>query len=153
MLDLDLKKGVNPFKTWPWPSSQSRAFLPRKANKSKQPSEQEINSWQVGGGRSGFSRQKRSTLRARSRSSFKVWYHSHLGGKKLYRWTVLVKLLSYIFSKKICGGSGIFQNVIFISESTFIYICKIGYADNYCIHAFHCLYFCILLIIIISLNY
>ena len=54
MLDLDLKKGVNPFKTWPWPRSQSRAFLLRKANKSKQPSEQEIDSWQVEGGRSGF---------------------------------------------------------------------------------------------------
>ena len=31
MLDLDLKNGVNPLKTWPSPSSQSLAFLPRKA--------------------------------------------------------------------------------------------------------------------------
>ena len=28
MLDLDLKNGVNPLKTWPSPSSQSLAFLP-----------------------------------------------------------------------------------------------------------------------------
>ena len=32
MLDPDLKNGVNPFKTWPWSSSQSRVFVPRKAN-------------------------------------------------------------------------------------------------------------------------
>ena len=30
MLDLDLQNGINPFKTWPWPSSQSWAFLPQK---------------------------------------------------------------------------------------------------------------------------
>ena len=30
MLDLDLKNVVNPFKTWTWPSSQSRVFCREK---------------------------------------------------------------------------------------------------------------------------
>ena len=37
MLDLDLKTEVNPLKTWPWPSSQSIAILPRKVEMRRVP--------------------------------------------------------------------------------------------------------------------
>ena len=39
LLDLNLKPGVNPLKTWPWLSSQSIAILPRKAKMRRVPKE------------------------------------------------------------------------------------------------------------------